>query len=357
MPVAIAGMHRSGTSMVARLLHECGLNLGPVEQLLPGQPDNPEGFWEHPAFVAINDDILKAAGGSWNVLPICQIEGMSDIWRPFRERAGALPAEIGLTEPWGWKDPRTSLTMPFWNAVWSDLRVVVCIRNPMEVAQSLLNRDGYSYLTGLRLWRDYYELLIESIPAERRVVTHYDSFFIDAKSELGRVSDAVGLPQADDRRDAAIAKVIPTLRHTRVSNANFAKFPLPPGVLELYQTLCGEAGPIADRESNVVSFEPSSRMIVRTLLLEEQSEQQVARIADLERELRDREAEIAKRNWEIEHLQGLTADMRRHLDLQHEHLTERCQRVRDLEARLSARRHRYADRMADTLNRARHPFQ
>src|SRR5438874_13691085 len=124
MPIAIAGMHRSGTSMVARLLRQCGVDLGPADQLLPPQADNPEGFWEHPAFVTLNDDILTAAGGSWNVPPTAPVA--ADALEPLRARAAALPAEIGLTEPRGWKDPRTSLTLSLWAAVFPDLRAVVC---------------------------------------------------------------------------------------------------------------------------------------------------------------------------------------------------------------------------------------
>src|SRR5438132_1302825 len=102
------------------LLQLCGLDLGPADQLLPPKPDNPEGFWEHPAFVALNDDILTAVGGSWNVPPATPVVGDADVWQPLRARAAALPGEIGLSEPWGWKDPRTSLTLPLWAAVWPD---------------------------------------------------------------------------------------------------------------------------------------------------------------------------------------------------------------------------------------------
>ena len=45
-PICIAGAHRSGTSMVMRLLHECGLYLGAESDLMPAQADNPDGFWE-----------------------------------------------------------------------------------------------------------------------------------------------------------------------------------------------------------------------------------------------------------------------------------------------------------------------
>jgi hypothetical protein len=38
--------------MLTRLLHSCGLYLGPESALMPAQADNPDGFWEHLGFVA-----------------------------------------------------------------------------------------------------------------------------------------------------------------------------------------------------------------------------------------------------------------------------------------------------------------
>ena len=50
--------------MVTRLLHGCGLYLGPKDALMPPQADNPDGFWEHLGFVALNDELLEALGGA-----------------------------------------------------------------------------------------------------------------------------------------------------------------------------------------------------------------------------------------------------------------------------------------------------
>ena len=50
-PVAIVGMHRSGTSMVAKLLQQAGLFLGEEADLMPPAEENPEGFFEHLGFV------------------------------------------------------------------------------------------------------------------------------------------------------------------------------------------------------------------------------------------------------------------------------------------------------------------
>lgn len=43
-PVCVTGMHRSGTSLVARLLHECGFHLGREDELLAPNPANVEGY-------------------------------------------------------------------------------------------------------------------------------------------------------------------------------------------------------------------------------------------------------------------------------------------------------------------------
>jgi len=59
MPICVAGMHRSGTSMVGRLLYQGGLYLGPDSELMPPGPDNPDGYWENRRFLQINDGILE----------------------------------------------------------------------------------------------------------------------------------------------------------------------------------------------------------------------------------------------------------------------------------------------------------
>src|ERR1051326_5955411 len=122
MPVCIAGMHRSGTSMISRLLNCCGLDLGPAETLMQPAPENAEGFWESVPFYQLSEDLLRELGGSWFAPPALgpgweASEALADL----RRRAAALPAELGVKEPWGWKDPRNCILLPFWRSVWPDL--------------------------------------------------------------------------------------------------------------------------------------------------------------------------------------------------------------------------------------------
>ena len=63
--VIVLGMHRSGTSALAGLLHELGLAMGP--SLMSGRADeNEKGFWEHEKIVSIHDCLWAHFGSGWS---------------------------------------------------------------------------------------------------------------------------------------------------------------------------------------------------------------------------------------------------------------------------------------------------
>ena len=63
--VCVLGMHRSGTSLLARLLNIAGIELGAASSLARPAEDNPRGFWEHEELRKTNDALLQVFGGSW----------------------------------------------------------------------------------------------------------------------------------------------------------------------------------------------------------------------------------------------------------------------------------------------------
>src|ERR671910_2640298 len=89
-PVAVVGMHRSGTSMVAKLLQQAGLNLGDEADLMPPAAENPEGFYEHLEFVRLNDEVLNVAGAGWDCPPTAGVDWDDVALDPFRTRARRL---------------------------------------------------------------------------------------------------------------------------------------------------------------------------------------------------------------------------------------------------------------------------
>jgi hypothetical protein len=147
MPLCITGMHRSGTSMVARLLNVCGLDLGPEADLLPPAFDNPAGFWESAGFVRLSDALLRAWGGSWGRPPATAGPPPGGL----RDRALALVGRFAGRGPWGWKDPRCCLALPFWRGLVPGLRVLVCVRHAAAAARSLAARGDVPYGEALAL--------------------------------------------------------------------------------------------------------------------------------------------------------------------------------------------------------------
>lgn len=240
-PVAIVGMHRSGTSMVAKLLQLAGLNLGDEADLMPPAEENPEGFYEHLQFVRLNDEVLNAAGAGWDCPPAAGFNWDDTALDAFRERARCLASPLEEQLPWGWKDPRTSLTLPFWRGALGPLQVVAVVRNPLEVVISLNRRNDFSTALGLTLWQIYAERILQDTSPAERLITHYDSYFLDPDQEITRVLAILGLDHGQDRQALKTA-AIPDLRHHRKTVLDLYEHEFPAEVIDLYLRLCREAG-------------------------------------------------------------------------------------------------------------------
>ncbi len=231
--------------MLTRLLHTCGLYLGPKSELMPPQADNPDGFWEHLGFVAVNDELLHALGGAWD-LPPKVAENLSDPrLDPVRMKARLLIERFHSAKFWGWKDPRTSLTQPFWQALLPGLKTLIIVRNPLEVAHSMRERNGTSYSLGLRLWEIYNRRLIAAASEQDHLITYYDLFFEDPEAELRRIVEFAGLPDKEIARAAALVRK--PRRHTHFTVEHLIDAGVAPEVIEFYRALIAEAS--ASREN------------------------------------------------------------------------------------------------------------
>jgi hypothetical protein len=281
-------MHRSGTSMITRGLHDAGLHLlGPgAERFIDAADDNPEGFWENAAIVACNDDLLEAAGGAWDNPPALLPQGADDP-RVAHVNEAATRALDGLRahRPWGFKDPRVCLTAAYWLDLEPELHFVVCVRHPLEVALSLKRRNQNSYSLGLALWERYYTSVLELVPPERRIVSHYDSFFTDPEGELRRLCEFAGL-------EPVAPHVRADLRHHTI-DVSLADADVSPALRALYADLCREAGVALAPEP------PSDEGRVRRLVLdgavaERHAAQRQQAIDRLEERLEERETQLRR---------------------------------------------------------------
>ncbi len=233
--------------MLTRLLHGCGLYLGPKDALMPPQADNPDGFWEHLGFVGLNDELLDALGGAWDLPPKTNENLSEERLDQLRMKARLLVEGFHSAQIWGWKDPRNSLTLPFWEDLLPGLKTLIIVRNPLEAAYSMRKRNGTSYAFGLRLWEIYNRRLIEAASKHERLVTHYDLFFENAEKELQRIGNFVGLPDAKIRR--AVELVATKRRHTHFTIDQLVDAGVSGEVIELYCALIAQASPARGKTS------------------------------------------------------------------------------------------------------------
>ena len=183
--VAVLGMHRSGTSALAGSLEEHGLFLGSVST---SNPHNPKGNRESSEVRRLNEDVLLSSGGAWYAPP------QEVSWtEEHRERARRVLAAHAGQEVWGFKDPRTLLTLEGWTALVPDLERVGVFRHPLLVARSLEQRDQMERDAALALWRAYNEHLLAAHRRAPFPLLCFDDEPAALAEKLGRIAEGLGL--------------------------------------------------------------------------------------------------------------------------------------------------------------------
>jgi hypothetical protein len=286
--ICVAGMHRSGTSLLTRLLRNCGLDLGDEADLMQPWDGNPDGYWENLKFVEINEALLFASGGGWDHPPPQPVR-----WSEVPALAELLEAARKLvagfaSEPWGWKDPRNSLTLPFWQEVLPGLKVVVAVRNPLEVARSLSRRNDFSSAHSLSLWLTHYERITEAVTRDSRMLVRYEDLLDDPKTQIVRLAAFAGLDLSSEEADQASTAASSELRHHRFTDEDLGSGGVPDRVIDMYASLCTEAGAVgvtAEAGEPAAAVPALSGLVLRELL--DGSERHAAALGRLETGLSD----------------------------------------------------------------------
>jgi hypothetical protein len=346
--VCVLGMHRSGTSLVARALHVLGLDLGPEEHLMRPSSDNPTGHWESRPVKEINDEILSRLGGSWSEPP-----ALAPGWErspelaELRQRARELiEADFSAADRWGFKDPRTCLTAPFWQRILGPMRYVICFRNPLDVAASLTARsdDWVPFEQGVELWLTYVRAALAATVGHERQLVFYEDLMADPTPVVGRLARFIGHKSgaAEPEARAAIrVAVSESLWHHRtalpnVIDATELAFPVKAFYMALRQFVPGPESVGTESLDLLGAYAADAgRKLAELEELREQSRILERERASLERRLSERRADlerVAKERAEERQLR------RAELERVAEERAEEQQLRRRLEAELEASR-------------------
>ncbi|MFC4076930.1 sulfotransferase family protein [Salinithrix halophila] len=221
--ICVLGMHRSGTSLITRAVNLLGADVGHANKLLPPHQTNPTGFWEHSEIVQIHNQILKTLNRSWDTTkPLPHKWWLSPQIQPMKKKLKELVKQNYAGKPlWVWKDPRTCLLLPLWkqilNEMGTELKCILVVRNPLDVAVSLKKRDNFSPNKSFKMWTlNTLNSFLWSKNTKRALI-HYDHFLNDWEKTLERMANQLNLPWPKESKPLAqgITRLInPDLRHS-----------------------------------------------------------------------------------------------------------------------------------------------
>lgn len=260
-------MHSSGTTLLSRTLSELGVLMG---------EDQSASTSESRFFLNLNEALLLKTGASW-YRPAPFLRQMDQL-KQSRKTVESLRAaclsrrseqflgrrrwrEYGsiLDQPchWGWKEPRTCLTLPLWLKVFPEAKIVFIVRNGVDVSDSLVRREkrildrhwfgraryylrsmtlrhpsanslsGFNHTEGFALWEQYVEAALDAIgelDCNHLMTLRFEDLIHSPEPHLRRLAEFVGLDLDPRTFGPAKNKINPSRGWAFVSNPALRKF-------------------------------------------------------------------------------------------------------------------------------------
>jgi sulfotransferase family protein len=253
-PVIVIGAHRSGTTATARALKLLGLQIG---QHLDSHDEVRE-------LQKLHETCLRGLGAAWHtpqpfLASIATQPGKQSVAKYLKQhldpklsvfgyRAGLtgwwLKRRLRSGEPWGWKEPRTTLFATSWLELFPDARFLHIVRNPLAVAASIQRREmefqakgdapsgrvaDFEYCVELAMT---YVAAGEAVAAqtERYCRVRFEDIQMDPIGQLRKAAAFCGLQFTDRQMQRAAATIRPTqantLRSVTQNGALLSRYPM-----------------------------------------------------------------------------------------------------------------------------------
>ena len=192
--IIVTGVGRSGTSAVARVLHESGLPMG--HELEGPSPFNPAGLYEDSDVWRLNQSLV-AELGMWDPRHPGRWPRRSTVLAVAKGYQAAM-RELAANALAGWKDPRFAVTLEAWLPhLPCRPKLVVCLRSPRPYADSVIRVFGLvERKAAERLWVKHYRRILDVIRDYKleAACVEYDVLVERPREETATLAEFVGHP-------------------------------------------------------------------------------------------------------------------------------------------------------------------
>jgi len=229
----ITGMHRSGTSLIARLFYEAGIDMGDPNTFYRPDQWNPDGYYEQPAIHAINMPLIN--GPFWK-FAYFWLPSTRTIMKRAAKRANQIRETAQQYDECVVKETRFCLTLPAWLEHGANIeRILLCLREPIQVARSIQKRNPTLIRHGFYLWKAHNERLLENAGNIPIWYVNYHRV-LDPETQIAEITNAFqfmgyDLPEARIREVAQVC-VKPGMNHNQDASPNY-----PPPIRALWDDL------------------------------------------------------------------------------------------------------------------------
>jgi len=207
-PIIVIGAHRSGTRLVNQVLESLNVHMG----------ETLESNHESVTFLAVNRLLLHFAQAHWSrpgpFLKCMQAPSFYaqavEVARSSLDRQMEWFGVVPSGHHWGWKDPRTTITLSVWLSLFPEARVVHAVRNGVDAALSLKRRErrrlfGHrpnkievmlppTFCRAFRLWSVYMVEASRYAGCDRFYEVRYEDILANPVLELAKLCENLGIP-------------------------------------------------------------------------------------------------------------------------------------------------------------------
>ena len=170
----IAGMHRSGTSLLARLVNEAGGDFGDPAGFYPANRWNSDGYFEQREIIETNIILINHHYGQLAYILLPSQKTIKKRARTHRETLIKLCDKYKNTIV---KENRFCLTLGAWREYGCQFdKAVVCIREPLATVKSIKRRNKVPLFWGFKLWQRHITDLLEAVEDLPNWVFSFDAF-------------------------------------------------------------------------------------------------------------------------------------------------------------------------------------
>jgi len=201
----ILGMHKSGTTLVAQMLHKSGINMGDFDESVSYDAGNK---YERKEPLELNKEMLGCSYADFSLDVFRPVEKMvvtTDLQSKILNLVNSLNNRYS---DWGFKDPRSCLTYSIWRDLLPEHRLIFVYRPPWEVCQHYIKnvpfyRILFKYIRSwkaAKVWYSYNTELLRYIENTRNkyIMINFTEFM--KKSEaIQELQHLIDIPLVDCR--------------------------------------------------------------------------------------------------------------------------------------------------------------